>query len=364
MDARTFVFVVCAFFALVSDASAQLLGGRRAVIETPNFRVFCSDANLAQEVAQMAEDYRRHLSKHWLDRELGAWPEKCPIQVQSSPNLPASGETKYTLMGGTVRHFQMLVSGSRERILDSVLPHEITHTILATHFAPTGKPVPRWADEGACTTVEHASERGKHDQMLVRFLSEGRGIPFASLFTMRDYPPDMMPLYAQGYSLCAFLIAQGGPKQFIAFLESGMQREDWVGAVEDHYQYPILGNLQSAWNDWVRDGGGSVASYSANARNLLDGSRVAAAASPARGGVLLASAELPLPTGNSPSNSFYLDQFRRTQRGNLSGAGAGDLVNAGQTNGPAMNASNQNEAVPYRVSQPAPFRTMGGTILR
>ena len=37
------------------------------------------------------------------------------------------------------------------RILDSVLPHEITHTIFATHF---GQPLPRWADEGACTTVD------------------------------------------------------------------------------------------------------------------------------------------------------------------------------------------------------------------
>ena len=49
----------------------------------------------------------------------------------------------------------MRVIGTPERILDSVLPHEVTHTVMATHF---GQPLPRWADVGICTTVEHAAE--------------------------------------------------------------------------------------------------------------------------------------------------------------------------------------------------------------
>ena len=69
----------------------------------------------------------------------------------------------------------MNVQGSLERILDSVLPHEITHTIFATHF---GRPLPRWADEGACTTVEHSTERRKQEQLLIQFLTSNRGIAF------------------------------------------------------------------------------------------------------------------------------------------------------------------------------------------
>ena len=61
----------------------------------------------------------------------------------------------------------MSIQGSRQRILDSVLPHEVTHTIFASHFR---QPLPRWADEGACTTVEHASERAKQEKMLIEFL--------------------------------------------------------------------------------------------------------------------------------------------------------------------------------------------------
>jgi hypothetical protein len=272
MDAKSFGSAwpfVFMWFALVFPQSAM---GQHYLAETQHFRVFANDPNLAREVGQMAEQYRRHLALHWLEKEMPSWMEKVPVIVNCSPRMLASGETKYTLVGGRVRQIQMVLSGTRERILDSVLPHEMTHTVLATHFAELGKPVPRWADEGACTTVEHASERSKHDTMLVRYLSEGRGIAFKGLFVMRDYPEDMMPLYAQGYSLCSFLIAQGGPRQFVRFLERGMQDEDWRAAIEQHYGYPLLGKLQSAWNDWVRDGGGTVRNYTAVALGYVPGS--------------------------------------------------------------------------------------------
>jgi hypothetical protein len=247
---------------------SQVMVGPRAIVTSPNFRVYARSEAFANEVARVAEETRKQLAIHWLGQNIPNWPEPCPLMVNDSPNLPASGVTKYTLVGGGVANFQMTVSGTQERIVDSVLPHEITHTILASHFATLGKPVPRWADEGACTTVEHLSERSKHDTMLVRYLGEGRGIPFATLFTLREYPADMMPLYAQGYSLSSFLIAQGGPRRFVQFLERGMQTEDWVSAIDEYYQYPRLGKLQVAWNRWVSDGGGDVVSYSADSLGL------------------------------------------------------------------------------------------------
>lgn len=254
-----------AVVAASASVPASGLISQQYVVETAHFRVMCQDAQFAKEVGAMAEAYRVHLAMHWLGRELRPWAEKVPLVVQTSPRLPASGETKYTLMGGDIRSIHMTVSGTKERILDSVLPHEMTHTVLATHFAPSGKPVPRWADEGACTTVEHISERSKHDVMLVKFLTDGRGIPFSQLFAMREYPspPYLMPLYAQSYSLCAFLIAQGGPRRFVQFLEMGMQTDNWAQAVADSYGYAGLGRLKVAWNAWVSDGGGDVARYTA-----------------------------------------------------------------------------------------------------
>jgi hypothetical protein len=154
----------------------------------------------------------------------------------------------------------MKIFGSPERLLDAVLPHEITHTIFATHF---GRPLPRWADEGACTTVEHISERSKNHNMLINFLggTPSRGIPFNRMFTMKNYPHDILPLYAQGYSLAKFLIGQKGRRHFLDYLSTGMSIEQpgielqaWDTATDRHYGYKDLSELQLAWMDWVRSG--------------------------------------------------------------------------------------------------------------
>ncbi len=244
------------------------LGQARPEVRSENFIVIAATRELADEVARTAEQQRHELAVQWLGHPIPKWPQPCPITVMAGEQIGAGGSTTFTMSHGTVGDWRMNIQGSRDRILDSVLPHEITHTVLATHFAPLGRPVPRWADEGACTTVEHTSEKSKHDHFLVQFLSQGRGIPFATMFSLKEYPADIMPLYAQGYSVSSFLIAQGGPRRFVEFLEDGMRTEDWVAATEKHYGYPLIGKLQSAWNRWVGDGGGSVAQHTADALGM------------------------------------------------------------------------------------------------
>jgi hypothetical protein len=136
-------------------------------------------------------------------------------------------------------------------VLDSVLPHEITHTVFATYFR---QPLPRWADEGACTTVEHASEIGKQERLLIQFLKTNKGIPFSDMFAMKEYPPEVLPLYAQGHSLTQFLIERRGRAAFMTFLADGMQDENWRGAVAEHYGHENLYALQESWLDWVKAG--------------------------------------------------------------------------------------------------------------
>jgi hypothetical protein len=152
----------------------------------------------------------------------------------------------------------MEVVGTPERILDSVLPHEVTHTVLATHF---GRPLPRWADEGICTTVEHDSEKAKHEAKLREFLSTRRGIAMNQLFLLTEYPSDVLPMYAQGYSVCRFLIEQQGPETFIDFLGEYMQRGSWTNNVQKHYGYDSLAELQDYWLAWVEAGSGPVAQF-------------------------------------------------------------------------------------------------------
>lgn len=256
---------------------------------TKNFTVAAPTPQLAKEIGDTAERCRRELAIEWLGHELPDWSKPCPIKAHVGPQLGAGGATSFVFDQGEVFGWRMNIQGSRERILDSVVPHEVTHTIFASHFR---QPLPRWADEGACTTVEHRSEIAKQENMLIDFLHTRRGIPFSQMFAMSEYPQDVLPLYAQGHSLSEFLIAHHGRREFLKFLGDGLQSSDWPGAVEQHYGYRDLLALQNSWLDWVRHG-----------RPELQ---------PADDNVLIAAHEEPLPPhappvvrGQDPEDAVY-----------------------------------------------------------
>jgi hypothetical protein len=233
--------------ALLAAAVASLGASYR----TPNFVIEAPSAGTAEQIGRAAEKYRRELAIEWLGHEMPNWSQPCPITAQVADHLGAGGATSFVFEHGEVFGWRMSIQGSLVRILDSVLPHEVTHTIFATHFR---RPLPRWADEGACTTVEHQSERAKQQVMLVDFLRSGRGIAFPRMFAMKDYPHDVMPLYSQGYSLARYLVAQGGKHKFLEFLADGMRDENWAQATKKHYGSQSLAALQDNWLNWVRKG--------------------------------------------------------------------------------------------------------------
>lgn len=231
--------------------AAALLVSMGASYRTPNFIVTTQDPQFAAQMGQAAEQYRRDLAVSWLGHSMPDWAQPCPMTVQAAPHLGAGGATTFVFDRGEVFGWRMTIQGSRERLLDSVLPHEISHMVFATHFR---RPLPRWADEGGATTVEHASERAKHKRMLVQFLRTGRGIAFNRMFAMTEYPRDIMPLYAQGYTLAELLIQKGGRREYVAFLADGMRDDHWSAAVKKHYGIANLGVLQNTWLAWVGQG--------------------------------------------------------------------------------------------------------------
>jgi hypothetical protein len=245
MDARLIrAALMAAILCVAAGASYQ----------TPNFVVETDSAELARQFGQAAETYRHDLAISWLGRPMPRWDQPCKVTVRVGPNLGAGGATTFFFNQGEVYGWQMTIQGSRERVLDSVLPHEITHMVFASHFR---QPLPRWADEGGATSVEHVSERDKYHKMLIEFLRGRRGIAFNRMFSMAEYPHDphdVMPLYAQGFSLSEFLIRQGGRRKFVAYLADGLENDQWVAATQRHFGYQGMGQLQNAWVNWVAQG--------------------------------------------------------------------------------------------------------------
>jgi hypothetical protein len=295
------VAIVVYSFGPLSSSSAAVAAGYR----TTNFVVSAPTPALAKEIGDTAESWRQKLSTEWLGEPMPPWTKPCPIHAQVAPSLGAGGATSFVFDRGEVFGWKMNIQGTRERVLDSVLPHEITHTIFASYFR---QPLPRWADEGACTTVEHRSEIAKQERMLIGFLKSGRGIPFSTMFAMKDYPQDVMPLYSQGHSLAQWLIEQHGKKAFLEFLTDGLEDENWPRAVEKHYGFDNLYAMQNTWLDWVKAGRPSVAPV---------GQAIASLASHQQNPVIRGQSpddEITPIRGHEPSGSIYASLAARAKQ--------------------------------------------------
>ncbi len=238
---------VVAAIALLGVAVEVHAAGYR----TANFVVEAPTEALARKIGDAAEQYRHTLAIEWTGSPLPRWSRPCPITAQVAPNLGAGGATSFVFDRGEVFQWTMTIQGSEERILDSVLPHEITHTIFASHFR---RPLPRWADEGACTTVEHPVERARQHRLLIEFLTTGRGIAFPEMFAMKEYPADVLPLYSQGYSLARYLIERGGRHTYVAFVADGLATDNWSGSLAKHYGVSDVAQMQHVWLEWVKQG--------------------------------------------------------------------------------------------------------------
>ena len=126
-----------------------------AEYQTQHFEVVADSVTVARDIGEAAEQSRSTLARSWLNRPLHEWNFRCRIEVDCREK-EGSGWTNYRSAAGSVIHIGIEMQGSPERLMDYVLPHEITHAILVTAL---GKALPRWADEGAAMIAEAQSEQ-------------------------------------------------------------------------------------------------------------------------------------------------------------------------------------------------------------
>ncbi len=233
------------FLPLVLAAVFVSMG---ASYRSPNFVVHAATPQIAQQVGQWAEHYRREKALQWLGQEMQAWPEPCPLIVHVTMGSPG-GATTFSFGLNQVLSQKMEIRGPLDRLIASVLPHEVTHTVFAHYFR---SPVPRWADEGGSVLSEDDLERDKQDQLVRQILNQGRQIRMRTLFSLKEYPRDVMCLYAEGFSMSDYLVRRSDRPTFLQFVAYGMQG-GWDNAVQRFYGHRTVEELEGAWLQRLRD---------------------------------------------------------------------------------------------------------------
>jgi RNA polymerase sigma factor (sigma-70 family) len=212
-----------------------------------NFSVLAPSGALAEAFAKKAESSRRELARLWLGEEMPRWSKRCHlgIRLKLGGGAGSATEVKYDGSGGYAV-LSMKLEGDLERMLNSALPHEMTHTVLAHYFR--AQP-PRWADEGAAMMSEDEQVQQNHDLLCRKLLSGGEKFPLRRLFSLKmvkNLPPGVINLDAEGYSVTRFLVERKDRATFLAFVKQGMAG-DWDKAVREKYDFATVEALEEAW---------------------------------------------------------------------------------------------------------------------
>lgn len=218
-----------------------------ATYRSANFEVTADSADLAREIALEAEKWRATLASRWLNRPLAKWDDSCRIDV-TTRLTGGTGWTDYHFLGGRLVRVGIRLEGPGERLLEYVLPHELTHAVLVTAL---GEALPRWADEGAAMLSESQSQKHRHRLRAHQLLKTGKLIPLGELLNTAEYPAKKSQLhafYAESFTLCEFLIIKGGAVRFLEFVKDG-HAEGWDRAILRHYKLQNAQALERAFSD-------------------------------------------------------------------------------------------------------------------
>jgi hypothetical protein len=243
--------------------------GTWQVWDTPNFRILHADAELAQQVARVAEAVREEQGRRWGSQQQAGerWSPRCDIYLYPTAALfrEMTGQPEespgFSTMGlnqGKVVARRVNLRVDHPNLTTAILPHEVTHVVLADLFADVQ--IPRWADEGMAVLSEPTSEQDLRAADLARPLAEGRLFRLADLMKM-DYPDGRFwsLYYAQSVSLARYLVELGTPEQFVSFVR-GTQRNSIDAELKRVYGLDGLGDLQDRWLSHVRKRPAALAS--------------------------------------------------------------------------------------------------------
>jgi hypothetical protein len=246
--------------ARASDRPSSAKDAAWQEIETTNFHIFYCDARLAASVGEAAEAVRAEQAKRWGSPAMQRpWTPRCEIylyptgkefaQATGQPEGSPGFSTMFS-NGNRVTGRRTSLRADHPQLLKAILPHEVTHVVLADLF--TVEQIPRWADEGIAVLAEPPAEQKLRAAELKEPLESGKVFNLSKLMSM-DYPDakDWSLYYAQSISLTSFLVEQGTPERFVKFVRD-LHRTGVEAALRESYQISGFVELQDRWRDYAR----------------------------------------------------------------------------------------------------------------
>jgi Peptidase MA superfamily len=254
------------------------------VQESATFRVYCRPGlAAAKRLPAACEALRTQLQETWFGSPSDDWSPRCDIVVHPSVNeyvrelgpasRQSSGCASVDIQKGKVTKRRVDLRADADDWMNTALPHELTHVILAEKF--TTKQIPRWADEGMAILTEPAARQSERRRSMQSALARSGRMTAGELMSVRDYPAAERrdAFYGESASLVAYLIERDSPARFLEFLQTS-EKQGFDQALSDVYRIRSSADLDSQWRPRLLDRGASAELLASRVARITAGQRL------------------------------------------------------------------------------------------
>jgi hypothetical protein len=227
------------------------------VATTASFRVYSfSSSSQADQVAKHCEHLRAALAQAHGLKPATNWNPKCEVflfvnkhkygAVVGRQAMETLGSSLVTPETGSVTSRRIDLRTDVPNYLEEVLPHELTHVLIADQFRDC--PPPLWYDEGLALLADSQSKQVLHQRDLRIGVNRGATFSLTALLTTKSYPSaDRVGVfYGQCASVTRYLCQAGPPEKVHDFA----RRSEQVGvnlALKEAYGINGVAELEPLW---------------------------------------------------------------------------------------------------------------------
>jgi hypothetical protein len=220
-----------------------------------------SSAREAEQVAKQCEKLRFDLAKlYGFDSNRSQWEPKCEVYLYRSKNkygaivgraaMETLGSSLVVPETGVIKNRRIDLRTDVDNYLQEVLPHELTHVLIADHFRDG--PPPLWYDEGLALLSDSQTKQSLHQRDLNDGFRRGSVFSVQALLAADVYPsPDKVSVfYGQCASVARYLSKHGGAKKVQKFA----RRSQDVGvnlALQETYEIQGVLELERMWRNSI-----------------------------------------------------------------------------------------------------------------
>lgn len=225
-------------------------------VETPNFRVWAAQPELAARVATACEEQRAELRMFWSEGEATtakdkttnlvpeSWSTRCevivhPTQAQYAAAVGPGGERSFgasywRLDHGQIAHRRIDLRSDQRDPCVAALPHELTHLVIADRFPK--QPLPRWLDEGIALLADPLSKQSGHETDWLVAQQQATAFRLVELLEQQTYPQAerVQTFYGQSAAMVRDLLRRKTPAELLQFVETA-QKQGYDFALREHY---------------------------------------------------------------------------------------------------------------------------------